>query len=164
MIGTFENRTFEDREVTFTIGEGGEENIIPGIEIAIENFKKNEKSRLKIKSRHAFGVKGSPEYNIPPNASVEYEVVLKNFERAKDSWALDSNEKIEQTKLFKEKGTKYFKNGKFELALKLYKRIQSYLESDSGELLVVFYIFYTLHFFKNTLKFFKNDNRWFLFK
>lgn len=138
LLGTFENRSFDDREVTFTIGEGCEENIIPGIEIAMENFKKNEKSRLKIKPRYAFGVKGSSEYNIPPNSTVEYEVTLKSFERAKDSWALDSNERIEQTKLFKEKGTKYFKDGKFELALKLYKKIQSYLEEDKGELFTIF--------------------------
>lgn len=52
----------------------------------------------------------------------------------KESWALDSADKIEQSKLFKEKGTNYFKAAKYELALKLYKRIQSYLESDTGEL------------------------------
>lgn len=128
-----EDRIFDDREVTFTVGEGSEEQIIPGIEIAVEKLKKNEKAQLKIKPGYAFGDKGSSEYKIPPNTTVIYEVTLKNFERAKESWALDSNEKIEQAKLFKEKGTKYFKNGKYELALKLYKRIESYLESESGK-------------------------------
>lgn len=133
ITGTYENKIFDDRDVTFTVGEGCEENIIPGLEIAVEKFKKNEKSRLKIKPRYAFGDKGSTEYNIPPNATVEYEMTLNNFEKAKDSWALDSKEKVEQSKMFKDKGTKYFKNGKYELALKLYERIGSYLDSDTGE-------------------------------
>lgn len=119
--------------MTFTVGEGSEENIISGIEIAVEKLKKNEKCRLKITPRYAFGDKGSSKYNIPPNATVEYEVTLKIFEKAKESWALDTKEKIEQSQLFKEKGTNYFKASKYELALKLYKRIQSYLESDSGK-------------------------------
>lgn len=135
ITGKLEDRIFDDREVTFTVGECTEENIIPGIEIAVEKFKKNERARLKIKPRYAFGNKGSSEFNIPPNATVVYEVNLKSFERVKESWALDSTEKIEQAKLFKEKGTNYYKNGKFDLALKLYKRIASYLESESGKII-----------------------------
>lgn len=90
------------------------------------------------------------EYKIPPNTTVIYEVTLKNFERVKESWALDNNEKIEQAKLFKEKGTKYYKNEKYELALKLYKRIASYLESESGK---VYFLFNNTYF--NYLIFYK---------
>lgn len=51
----------------------------------------------------------------------------------KDSWALDSDGKLEQGKFFKEKGTDYFKAGKFQLALKMYKKMIDYLEYDSGK-------------------------------
>ncbi|CAG9820011.1 unnamed protein product [Phaedon cochleariae] len=131
--GKYDNKVFEDREVTFTVGEGSEANIIPGIEIAVEQFKKGETSRLIIKPKYAFGIDGSQKYNIPPNATVEYIVSLKKFEKAPESWSLDSQDRIEQSKLFKERGTGYFKNGKYELANKLYKRIQSYLESESDK-------------------------------
>lgn len=53
--------------------------------------------------------------------------------KAKESWSLDSNEKIEQAKLFKEKGTAYFKAGKLNLAVKMYKKILSYLENETGK-------------------------------
>ncbi|KAG5876264.1 hypothetical protein JTB14_013001 [Gonioctena quinquepunctata] len=116
LIGKYDNKVFDERDVSFIVGEGSEQNIIPGIEEAIQKFKK-----------------GSQEYDIPPNAKVEYTVTLKNFEKAKDSWSLDSQEKIDQSQMFKDKGTNYFKTGKYELAIKLYKRIQSFLESDTDK-------------------------------
>ena len=36
ITGTFEGRTFDDRDVEFNIGEGEDNNIISGIEIALE--------------------------------------------------------------------------------------------------------------------------------
>ncbi|CAH2007241.1 unnamed protein product [Acanthoscelides obtectus] len=131
LTGKHEGKVFEDKKITFVIGEGSEANIIPGIEIAVEKFKKGEISTLTIQPQYAYGDKGCPELGIPPNATLEYTVEMKNFEKIKDSWALDDEERIEQCKLFKEKGTNYFKAGKFQLALKLYKRIVSYLEHSS---------------------------------
>ncbi|KAJ8951672.1 hypothetical protein NQ318_012213 [Aromia moschata] len=131
--GKYEGKVFEDRDVTFTLGEGSDSNIIPGVEKALEKFKKNETSQLKIKPKYAFGNTGSAEYGIPPNATVEYVVKLKNFEKAKESWSMDTEEKVEQSKLYKEKGTNYFKAGKLELAVKMYKKIQTFLEGEKDE-------------------------------
>lgn len=132
LIGKYEDRVFEDRSVSFTIGEGSEANIIRGVEIALEKFKKGECSRLKIKSQYAFGDAGSAELNIPGKATVVYTVTLKNFERAKESWALDSSERVQQAELLKEKGTNYFKNGKFELAIRFYRKVQAFLDTEKG--------------------------------
>jgi hypothetical protein len=44
-----------------------------------------------------------------------------------------SGEKIEQAKFFKEKGTTYFKNDKYALALKMYKKLVSFVDCDSGK-------------------------------
>lgn len=131
IVGKYENRIFDERDVTFTVGEASEANIISGIDIAIQKFKKNETSRLIIKPKYAFGSEGSKEYNIPPHATVEYTVTLKKLEKLKETWSMDGQEKIEQSKMCKEKGTYYFKAGKYDLAIKLYKRIQSYLETDT---------------------------------
>ncbi|KAJ8912897.1 hypothetical protein NQ315_011220 [Exocentrus adspersus] len=130
VVGKYQGNIFDERDVTFTVGEGSEANIIPGVEHAIEKFKKGETSRLIIAPQYAFGQNGNAEINVPPNATVEYVVTLKNFEKAKESWSLDTEEKIEQCKLFKEKGTAYFKAGKYPLAIKLYKKIHTYLENE----------------------------------
>lgn len=131
LIGKFQDRVFEDRDVTFNIGEGAALDVIEGVEKALLKFKKLESSKLIIKPKYAFGNKGSVQYNIPPDATVEYVVTLKNFEKAKESWAMDAAEKIEQCKLFKDKGTGYFKDAKYDLAINLYKKIQTFLENDT---------------------------------
>jgi FK506-binding protein 4/5 len=63
------------------LGEGSEYGICEGLERAIEKFKKGEKSRIVLKAKYAFKAEGKPELNIPPNADIEYEVELKNFEK-----------------------------------------------------------------------------------
>lgn len=81
LIGKYNDEVFEDRDVEFILGEGEVEGIIEGVEIALPRFLKGEKSRLLIKSKYAFKEQGNPKYNIPPNADVEYEVELQNFEK-----------------------------------------------------------------------------------
>ncbi|KAK4887688.1 hypothetical protein RN001_003959 [Aquatica leii] len=140
--GTYNGNTFENREVFFCLGEGSEEKVIDGVEIALEKFKMGEKSKLVIKPQYAFGAEGSKEYNIPPDATLEYIVTLNTFEKMKESWSMDADEKVEQAKLYKEKGTKYFKSGKFGLATKMYKKVLSYVEnkpecSDEGKNLLL---------------------------
>jgi FK506-binding protein 4/5 len=61
--------------------------------------------------------------NIPPYANVEYVIKLKNFESTGDLWNLDGVQKIEQAKMFKDKGTSYFKRNKYNYAIKMYQKI-----------------------------------------
>lgn len=131
-----DSKIFDQRTVTFSLGEGTEHNICEGIERALEKFLKDEKSRLIIQPKYAFKSEGNSELGVPPNSVVEYVVKLNNFERAKDSWSMDGNEKLEQAKIFKEKGTNYFKQNKFQLAIKTYKRAVSFVDDipeDVGE-------------------------------
>ncbi|XP_066999515.1 FK506-binding protein 59 isoform X2 [Anabrus simplex] len=132
LTGKYSGNVFEEREVTFPLGEGSEYGVCEGLERALEKFKKGEKSRILIKSKYAFKDKGNPELNIPPNADIEYIVKMISFEKSKESWSLDSDGKLEQAKLFKDKGTHYFKNGKYVLAAKMYKKLNSYVEHSSG--------------------------------
>lgn len=125
--GSYEGRVFDEREVEFNLGEAAEANVIEGIDIALERFKEGEKSRLEIKSEYAFGEKGNEAFNIPGDATVEYEVELLTFVKVKQAWEMDPDEKIEQAKLLKEEGNKYLKDGKLNTAQKKYIRCQSYL-------------------------------------
>lgn len=54
--------------------------------------------------------------------------------QAVESWSLKPDEQIEQAKIFKERGTNYFKANKYNLAITMYKKVTSFLEySDSFE-------------------------------
>lgn len=129
--GFYQNNKFDERDVTFEIGEGIKYGIINGIEETVMKMKKGEISRASIKSYLAWGKNGNEQFNIPPDSDVEYEITLKNFEKAKESWQMDSKEKLEQSEILKAKGTELFKENKFVLAIKKYKKIVDLLENES---------------------------------
>lgn len=66
---------------------------------------------------------------MPADAVVDYTVTLVSFEKAKEAWAMDGDEKLEQAKIHKDKGTDYFKVGKHLLAIKKYNKVVSLLDS-----------------------------------
>lgn len=132
ITGRYEGSVFEDRDVEFNLGEGEEFSVISGVETALEKMCHAETSRLVIKPKYAFGAEGNEKLKIPANATVEYTVTLNEFEKEVESWKLDKEESLAQAKLFKEKGTKYFKQDKFKMALKFYEKCHSFL-SNCGE-------------------------------
>lgn len=136
IIGKYESQIFENRDIEFNIGEGSEQNVIEGVEIAIQKMRIGEVARVIIKSQYAFGSAGHIEYKIPANATVEYEISLNEFEREQDTWKLNEEESLEQAKLFKEKGTKYLKENKLKLAIKMYEKSNTYLSNCSKFLLL----------------------------
>ena len=81
MVGKYEGTVFEDKEVSFALGEGAAYGISAGLEHALKKFKKGEESVLKVKSEHGFGDAGCPEKNIPGGAVLEYNITMKNFEK-----------------------------------------------------------------------------------
>ncbi|XP_012280101.1 peptidyl-prolyl cis-trans isomerase FKBP4 isoform X2 [Orussus abietinus] len=130
LVGKYNDQVFEQRDVQFTLGEGEDAGIIEGVEEALQHFQNGEKARLKINSTKAFKNEGNSKFNIPPGADVEYIVELKSFEKSVEEWSLEPAKKIEQAKLYKEKGTSYFKANKYNLAIKLYKKITTALKSE----------------------------------
>ena len=95
LIGMHMGTVFETfRELTFTLGEGGDIGIPRGIELALEKMKKKERVEVKLAPKYAFGSAGKPEKNVPPNAHVVYEIDLNSFERAKESWQMDAEMKV----------------------------------------------------------------------
>ncbi|XP_018407478.1 PREDICTED: FK506-binding protein 59-like isoform X1 [Cyphomyrmex costatus] len=131
LTGKYNGQVFEDRDVEFVLGEGEVVGVVDGIEIALKEFLEGEKSRLLIRSKYAFKEQGNVELNIPPNADVEYEVELLQFEKEKQIWVLKSHEKVEQAKMQKEKGTKYLTSNKIHLAIKVYQKIFNYLNDTT---------------------------------
>ncbi len=42
---------------------------------------------------YGFGSAGNEKQGVLPNVNLEYEVELKSFEKAKESWSMDAEEK-----------------------------------------------------------------------
>eukprot|EP00075_Anas_platyrhynchos_P011244 XP_027300497.1 peptidyl-prolyl cis-trans isomerase FKBP5 isoform X2 [Anas platyrhynchos] len=123
---------FDCKDVKFVVGEGEDHDIPIGIDKALEKMQRGEHCVLYLGPRYGFGEAGKPKYGIQANAELVYEVTLKSFEKAKESWEMDTKEKLEQAAIVKEKGTMYFKEGKYLQAVIQYGKIVSWLEMEYG--------------------------------
>ncbi|KAF4091860.1 hypothetical protein AMELA_G00041350 [Ameiurus melas] len=130
--GTHEGRVFDDRDLTFEVGDGEGLDLPVGVEKALQAMEQGEESLFIIKPKYGFGNAGKPKFNIPPGATLQYKIRLTKFEKAKESWEMNTGEKLEQSVIVKEKGTQYFKVGKYKQAVVQYKRIVSWLEHESN--------------------------------
>lgn len=130
--GSHEDRVFDERELKFEVGDGESFGLPPGVEKALQSMEQGEESLFTIKPKYGFGTAGSDKFNIPPGATLNYKIKLEAFEKAKESWEMSSTEKLEQSAIVKDKGTQYFKEGKYKQAAVEYKRIVSWLENESS--------------------------------
>ncbi|XP_056606799.1 peptidyl-prolyl cis-trans isomerase FKBP5 isoform X1 [Triplophysa dalaica] len=123
---------FESRDVTFVVGESVDAGVPLGVDRSMEKMQKGECCLLYLKPKYGYGKEGKPENNIGSNAELLYEVTLKNFEKAKESWEMDLKEKLERAVLVKQKGTQYFKAGRYSHAVIQYQQIVTWLEMECG--------------------------------
>ncbi|XP_060135002.1 peptidyl-prolyl cis-trans isomerase FKBP4 [Zootoca vivipara] len=130
--GRHGDRLFDKRELRFEVGEGENYDLPPGVDKALQKMDKLEESVVYLKPSYGFGSAGKPKFQIPPDAELQYEIKLKSFEKAKESWEMNTSEKLEQGSIAKEKGTQYFKEGKYKRAALQYKKIVSWLEHETG--------------------------------
>ncbi|KAE8296352.1 Peptidyl-prolyl cis-trans isomerase FKBP4 [Larimichthys crocea] len=130
--GSYEGHIFDERELKFEIGDGVSLGLPVGVEKAIMAMEQGEEALFNIKPKYGYGNAGNAKYNIPGEATLNYRIKLVAFEKAKESWEMNTVEKLEQSGIVKEKGTQYFKEGKYKQASVQYKRIVSWLEHESG--------------------------------
>jgi len=126
--GTYEDKVFDERTVSFTVGEGFIQNIPEGVEQAITKMTKNEHAQLKLKSKATTGVE---KFNIPTHAPVQYEVTVLNFEKAKETWSMNDAEKLEQADVLKKRAGELFKDGHYRAAIKKYNTVADYLQTPT---------------------------------
>lgn len=133
IIGYHNKREFDNRsDLTFVMGEGRDHNLPSGLETALEKMKRNEKAHITLNPKYNFGKLGCPTFGIQPNDqfSLTYEVYLKSFERAKEGWQMSGDEKLEQSQLYKDKGTEFFKLNKIDMAANKYRKVIDLLEHE----------------------------------
>ncbi|PWA14315.1 hypothetical protein CCH79_00012266 [Gambusia affinis] len=130
--GTCDGRVFDERELKFEIGDGESFSLPSGVEKAIMAMEQGEEALFIMKPKYGFGVDGNEKYCIPGSATLQYKIKLTAFEKAKESWEMNTMEKLEQSGIVKEKGTQCFKDGKYKQASVQYKKIVAWLEHESG--------------------------------
>ncbi|XP_024966315.1 peptidyl-prolyl cis-trans isomerase FKBP62-like isoform X2 [Cynara cardunculus var. scolymus] len=111
-----------------------EEQVIDGLDRAVMTMKKGEVAFLTIKPEYAFGSTESKQElaAVPPNATVNYEIELVSFIKEKESWDMNTQEKIEAAGKKKEEGNTFFKAGKYLKAAKRYEKAAKLIEYDTS--------------------------------
>lgn len=71
---TATGRVFDERTVSFEIGEGIDSLVPRGVEIGLEKMKKNEIAQITIQPSYAFGRGGNVDKGIKSNETLTYEV------------------------------------------------------------------------------------------
>merc|ERR1711994_1047760 len=66
-----------------------------GLSRALQSMKKGEKASFTVKPSYSYGSEGNKELNIPPNTEIIYTIELINFTNEKESWDMNTTEKIE---------------------------------------------------------------------
>lgn len=130
--GTLDGSVFYERELKFEVGDGESFDLPTGVEKGIMAMEQGEEALFTIKPKYGFGNAGNEKLGVPGGATLLYKIKLTAFEKAKESWEMNTPEKLEQSVIVKEKGTQYFKEGKYKQASVQYKRIVSWLEHESG--------------------------------
>ncbi|KAI4356333.1 hypothetical protein L6164_000363 [Bauhinia variegata] len=111
-----------------------EEQVIDGLDRGVMTMKKGEVALLTISPEYAYG---SSQFQqelavVPPNSTVYYEVELVSLEKEKESWDMNTEEKIEAAGKKKEEGNVLFKAGKYARASKRYEKAVKFIEYDSA--------------------------------
>ncbi|ONK56658.1 uncharacterized protein A4U43_C10F11310 [Asparagus officinalis] len=111
-----------------------EEQVIEGLDRAVMTMKKGEVALVTIPPEHAFSSTESKQdfAVVPPNSTVIYEVELISFVKEKESWDMNTAEKLEGAGKKKEEGNTLFKLGKYARAFKRYEKGAKLIEYDSS--------------------------------
>ena len=94
-----------------------EMDLVPAIDMALQHMRTGERCRLLVKSKYGFGSEGSKKFEIPPDADLEYELLLKIFEKIKEPWQMTDHERVENSKKLKERGNGFVKVTEFTFLL-----------------------------------------------
>ncbi|XP_062077737.1 peptidyl-prolyl cis-trans isomerase FKBP62 [Humulus lupulus] len=111
-----------------------EEQVIDGLDKAVLTMKKGEVALLTVGPEYAFGSSESQQELavVPPNSTLYYEIELESFVKDKESWDMNTEEKIGAAGKKKEEGNALFKAGKYVRASKRYEKAVKYIEYDTS--------------------------------
>jgi len=111
--------TFTAKVLEFTLGNG---DVCDALECVAGEMKKGERAiitvtRLDLIAEEQLGLKGVAADRVVLT------VELPEFEKPKDTWSMEEDEKVDFGVSRKEIGSKLFKGGRLQLALQRYKKV-----------------------------------------
>ncbi|KAL5577612.1 hypothetical protein UlMin_019311 [Ulmus minor] len=123
----FLKKGYNEREELFEL-KIDEEQVVEGLDRAVLTMKKGEVALLSIAPEYAFGSSESRHelVVVPANSTIYYHVELLSFEKEKESWDLNTEEKIVAASRKKKEGNVLFKVGKYARASKRYDKFIKY--------------------------------------
>lgn len=124
----FDEKT-ADAPLQFTTDEG---QVIEGLEQAVMKMKEGEHALVTIAPQYAFGDEDSeqPLAAVPAGSTLEYDITLISFIKAKDTWEMDTAEKLAAASALKEKGNAAFTAGQYAKAVQRYNKAVEAIEVD----------------------------------
>ncbi|XP_040989350.1 peptidyl-prolyl cis-trans isomerase FKBP62-like [Juglans microcarpa x Juglans regia] len=127
----FTKKGHEEEPFEFKVDE---EQVVDGLDRAVKKMKKGEVALVTIQPEYAFGPSETQQELaiVPANATVDYEVELLSFVKDKESWEMNTQEKIEAAGKKKEEGNALFKAAKYERASKRYEKAVRFIDHDSS--------------------------------
>lgn len=127
----FERKGSDEEPFEFIASE---EQVIDGLDRAVMTMKKGEIAIVTIFPE--YGYKDTQTQRdlavVPPDSTLIYELELISFIKEKESWDMDTAEKIEAAGKKKEDGNALFKAGKYLRASKKYDKAAKYIEYDNA--------------------------------
>ncbi|KAL6637777.1 hypothetical protein ACP70R_025349 [Stipagrostis hirtigluma subsp. patula] len=129
----FEKFGFDGEPFEFVIDE---EQVTVGLDNSVATMVKGELAKVTVKFEYGFGDTEVQRQllRVPPCSTLVYEVELIDFTKEKESWEMNSQEKLEAADKIKAAGNDLFKIGKFQRAAKKYCKALNYInESEEYE-------------------------------
>eukprot|EP00890_Picochlorum_soloecismus_P002491 jgi/Picsp_1/3242/NSC_06082-R1_rotamase fkbp 1 len=126
--GTIFDHRGEDNPLIFVTEE--DQSPCEGLESAIMKMKLGEHALVTIKPEYGFGSQTTRQSQaiVPGESTLTYDVILRAFNNAKESWDMETVEKLEAAHSLKEKGNQAFKAGRLARALTFWERAKSFVE------------------------------------
>jgi len=73
---------------------------------------KKEHSTIKMAPKWGYGKTGNKEYGIEADATLEFDIALGDFEKQKQNWEMNTEEKLAEADKVKLRGNEFIKTGK----------------------------------------------------
>lgn len=126
----FEEKGSDEEPFEFMAGE---EQVVDGLDRAVMTMKKGEVALVSVAAEYGYQTEIKTDLAVvPPKSTLIYEVELVSFVKEKESWDMNTAEKIEAAGKKKEEGNALFKVGKYFRASKKYEKAAKYIEYDTS--------------------------------
>ncbi|KAK9830144.1 hypothetical protein WJX72_009971 [[Myrmecia] bisecta] len=111
-----------------------EEQVINGLDQALQKMKEHERAEITIAPEYGFGAVESqqPLAVVPANSTVIYTVELVSLQQAREGYQMDKEEKVVEAGKRKASGNAAFKAGKWARAIKKYNSAISLIEHENA--------------------------------